>query len=138
MKKVCPQSNVSKFIVTRQYLRVRYWKWQCYKLINQQSIALCVQNNRTVRTGLYVRSDFFYLLQVKVECLLKQRFWIKLCVKLGKTATETITMIKTAYKEHTMPDRKVSEMLFWNDVKRLPMRIVPRGHAWPAWLKNLP
>ncbi|KAJ8935472.1 hypothetical protein NQ318_009597 [Aromia moschata] len=39
---------------------------------------------------------------------LEQRFAIKFCVKLGKTATETVSMIKTAYKEDALSDRQVS------------------------------
>ncbi|KAJ8958467.1 hypothetical protein NQ318_002256 [Aromia moschata] len=38
---------------------------------------------------------------------LEQRFAIKICVKLGKIATETVSMIKTAYKEDALSDRQV-------------------------------
>ncbi|XP_023311966.1 putative uncharacterized protein FLJ37770 [Anoplophora glabripennis] len=37
----------------------------------------------------------------------EQRIAIKFCVKLGKTAAETIPMIKAAYKEDALSDRQV-------------------------------
>lgn len=52
---------------------------------------------------------FFILVQVKLQRSLEQRFAIKFCVKLEKTAVETVTIIKTAYKEHALSDRQV----FW-------------------------
>lgn len=38
---------------------------------------------------------------------LEQRIAIKFSTKLGKTATETVSMIKTAYKEGALSDRHV-------------------------------
>ncbi|XP_023311229.1 putative uncharacterized protein FLJ37770 [Anoplophora glabripennis] len=37
----------------------------------------------------------------------EQRIAIKFCVKLGKTAAETIPMIQAAYKEDALSDRQV-------------------------------
>nr|XP_012148625.1 PREDICTED: putative uncharacterized protein FLJ37770 [Megachile rotundata] len=38
---------------------------------------------------------------------LEQRVAIKFCVKLGKTATETVAMTKSAYKEDALSDQQV-------------------------------
>nr|XP_012140868.1 PREDICTED: putative uncharacterized protein FLJ37770 [Megachile rotundata] len=38
---------------------------------------------------------------------LEQRIAIKFCVKLGKTATETVAIIKSAYKEDALSDQQV-------------------------------
>lgn len=44
-----------------------------------------------------------------MQCSLEQTFAIKFCVKLGKTTAETVTLIKTANKEHALSDQQV----FW-------------------------
>jgi hypothetical protein len=40
---------------------------------------------------------------------IKQRLCIKFCVKLGKSATETLAMLHEAFGEHSLRWRAVSE-----------------------------
>lgn len=46
---------------------------------------------------------------VKMQRLIEQRYSIKFCVKLGKSATETNDMIKLAYKDEAMSRTRVFE-----------------------------
>lgn len=53
----------------------------------------------------YPRELVCELKQVKMQWSLKPRVAIMFCVKLEKTVMETVSMIKSAYKEDTLSDR---------------------------------
>ncbi|KAJ8959843.1 hypothetical protein NQ318_011576 [Aromia moschata] len=62
----------------------------------------------SLRISFLVLNRLFAVCSVNLESLqrsLEQRFAIKSCVKFGKNATETVSMIKTAYKEDAQSDQ---------------------------------
>jgi hypothetical protein len=51
----------------------------------------------TSQYGIKVRSCFYVLLRAKMQRILEQHYAIKFCVKLGKSGSKTLQLLRTVY-----------------------------------------
>ena len=59
---------------------------------------------------------------------LKERVYIKLCFLLGKTAAETVTMLREAFKEEALSQARVYE--WFSRLKRGDMSFEDQPRSW--------
>jgi len=57
-----------------------------------------------------VRSSFCVLLRAKIQRRMEQRYAIKFCLKLGKSGSETLQLLRTAYGDAVLSS---SQVLTW-------------------------
>ncbi|XP_057662561.1 uncharacterized protein LOC130897628 isoform X5 [Diorhabda carinulata] len=99
--RVCPESNRTDFLPPRLYFRACAHRLDAVEGVpSQQTSGWSVVSEHLESQDRHFRATCFCeLCKPKMQRSLEQRYAIKFCVKLGKSATETFDMIKQAYPD---------------------------------------
>jgi len=109
---VCPKSNASDFLRSPERPGKESGsrgRWRGNPRI-QLDLPQLSQRLCSSQYGRKVRSSFCVLSRAKMQRSLEQRYAIKFCVKLGKSGSETLHLLRTAYGDAVLSS---SQVLRW-------------------------